>query len=492
MTKKEMKLARAGARARKKRNRRRKYGSISPVSVVGTVLICVIAALLLNRGAAAGKKHEVTITLKAKGASIVQGETKPVFKADAVCEGNTDKVLDKESGYTIKNLLDELNRGIGYTLECDADGSREGSYPIKPVLTSEITTPLYGDWFGKVKIDVQNATFEVKNKYGEWDGKKFKRWDGSYVKKDFITYKGKTYYLGKNGEKVNGWQEIDGDRYRFSKKGVMNFGWFEEKEAKYYLDETGRMTVGWLKLDEDKYYFDPEGKMLTGEQKIGGRKCVFAKDGKLESEEGAVDPNKPMVALTFDDGPGPRTEELLDALEKHGARATFFMQGINAARYGDAVRKMVEIGCELGNHSYDHPDLSRMDADGIKKQIGKTDTILAEAAGQRATLMRPPFGAISGELKKNAGKPLILWSIDTLDWKTRDAQATIHTVMDHVSDGDIILMHDIHTQSVDAALKLIPKLQEAGYQLVTVTELAEARGIVMENGGKYGKFVKVQ
>ena len=492
MTKKEMKLARAKARARIRRNRRRKFGSISPVSVVGTVLVCVIAALLLNRGAAAGKNHEVTITLEAEDASIVQGEMKPVFKARAVCEGKTEKVLDKESGYTIQNLLDELNRGIGYTLECDTDGSREGSYPIRPVLTSEITTPLYGDWFGKVKIDARDATFRVKNKFGEWDGNKFKRWDGSYVTEDFVTYHGNTYYFGKNKEKVSGWQEIEGDRYKFSKKGIMKTGWLEEKGEKYYLDETGKISVGWVKIDDEKYFFDPEGRMLTGEQRLGGRKCVFAEDGKLESEEGAVDPEKPMIALTFDDGPGPRTMELLAALEEHGARATFFMQGVNVERYGDAVRKMTEIGCELGNHSYNHPNLAKMDAAEISKQIGKTNTLLAEASGQKATVLRPPFGAISEELKKNAGMPLILWSIDTLDWKTRNAQATINAVMNNVSDGDIILMHDVHTQSVDAALELIPKLQEKGYQLVTVSELAEARNISMENGGKYGKFAKAQ
>lgn len=492
MTKKEMKLARARARARQKRNRRRKYGSISPISVVGTVVVCVIAALLLNRGVAAGKKHEVAITLKAEDVSIIQGETRPVFKAKAVCEGNTDKVLEKESGYTIQNLLDELNRGIGYTLECDADGSKEGTYSIKPVLTSEITTPLYGDWFGKVKIETEDAAFQVKNKYGEWENDKFKLWKGGYVTEDFITYRGKTYYFDKKGEKVSGWKEIDGSRYCFNKKGVMKTGWLEERKEKFYLDETGRMCIGWTKIDEEKYYFDPEGRMLTGNQKIGGRKCVFAEDGKLKSEEGAVDPNKPMVALTFDDGPGARTEELLDVLDRHGARATFFMQGVNVERYGDAVKKMTDIGCEIGNHSYDHPYLTKLDEKGIREQIGKTDALLAEKGGQRSTVMRPPFGAINEDVKKYVGKPLILWSIDTLDWKTRNAKATIDTVMKNVSDGDIILMHDIHKESIDAAIELIPKLIDKGYQLVTVSEMAEARNISMKNGGKYGKFGKIE
>lgn len=495
MTKREMRDARARARARKKRNKK-KYGSISPISVVGMVLVCLAVSLLLNKAVAAGRSHETVITLKAEGASVIQGETSPVFQAEAVCEEATEKilkkVLEKETGYTIQNLLDELNRGIGYVLECEGDGSKEGEYPIRPVLTSEITTPLYGEWFGKVKIETREAIFQVKNPLGEWKDGKFSLWEGGYLKEDFVTYKGKSYYLNEKGEKVTGWKEINGDRYKFSKKGVMKTGWLDEKDSRYYLDEQGRMCLGWLKLDDEKYYFDAEGKMLTGKQKIGGRKCVFAEDGRLESEENSIDPNKPMVALTFDDGPGPRTEELLDKLDEYGSRATFFMQGMNAQRYKDTVKKMAEIGCELGNHSYNHPYLTKLDAKGIQEQIGKTNSILADASGQRATVMRPPFGAINEEVKANAGMPLILWSIDTLDWKTRNTQSTIDCVMQEVSDGDIILMHDIHTESIDAALALIPKLIDEGYQLVTVSELADARNITMQNGGKYGKFVKVQ
>ena len=102
--------------------------------------------------------------------------------------------------------------------------------------------------------------------------------------------------------------------------------------------------------------------------------------------------------------------------------------------------------------------------------------------------MRPPYGAISSTLRKNAGMPLILWNIDTLDWKTRNARTTVDIVMKNVDDGDIILMHDIHTESVDAAIELIPKLLEKGYQLVTVSELAAYKNVTLENGEKYTDF----
>ena len=166
------------------------------------------------------------------------------------------------------------------------------------------------------------------------------------------------------------------------------------------------------------------------------------------------------------------------------------MLGTQVSKNPDTVKKMAEIGCELGNHSYDHTNLTNLDANGIQKQMSDTNNQLVEACGQKATVMRPPYGAINDTVKQNAGLPMILWSIDTLDWKTRNTQSTIDAVMNNVQDGDVILMHDIHTQSIDAAIALIPKLQEAGYQLVTISEMAEAKGIQMENGGKYGFFQK--
>ena len=149
---------------------------------------------------------------------------------------------------------------------------------------------------------------------------------------------------------------------------------------------------------------------------------------------------------------------------------------------------MKEIGCELGNHSYDHPNLANLSADGVKKQIGDTNSKIKKIVGEEATVMRPPYGAISATLRENAGMPLILWNIDTLDWKTRNAKTTVDMVMKNVDDGDIILMHDIHTESVDAAIELIPKLLEKGYQLVTVSELAAYKNVTLENGEKYTDF----
>ena len=218
----------------------------------------------------------------------------------------------------------------------------------------------------------------------------------------------------------------------------------------------------------------------------GGKGAVLV-SGEAVREEEVSEPG-PRIALTFDDGPGKRTGELLDQLEKYDAKATFFMLGQKVASYPDEIKKMKEIGCELGNHSYDHPNLANLSADGVKKQIGDTNSKIKKIVGEEATVMRPPYGAISSTLRKNAGMPLILWNIDTLDWKTRNARTTVDIVMKNVDDGDIILMHDIHTESVDAAIELIPKLLEKGYQLVTVSELAAYKNVTLENGEKYTDF----
>ena len=135
--------------------------------------------------------------------------------------------------------------------------------------------------------------------------------------------------------------------------------------------------------------------------------------------------------------------------------------------------------------------MTKLDAAGIQKEIQTTTDAIAKATGgKKPTVMRPPFGAVNETVKQTVGLPIIMWSVDTLDWKTRNTQATIDSVLKNAKDGSVILMHDIHKPSVDAAVQLIPKLIEKGYQLVTVSELAEARGIHLENGVKYSQFYR--
>lgn len=215
-------------------------------------------------------------------------------------------------------------------------------------------------------------------------------------------------------------------------------------------------------------------------------------EGNSQSEVSykPVDPNQPMIALTFDDGPGSGTVRLLEALQAYGARATFFMVGSRVNTYQEAVRKMVEARCELGNHTTNHLKLTNYDTEGVATEINYTRDVVHSIVEQTPTMVRPPYGAVNEVVQSVAEAPLVLWSMDTLDWDLKDAGLIRDYVLNHVKDGDIVLMHDIYDETIQATIELIPILQERGYQLVTVSELALARGIVLENGAKYYDFYK--
>ena len=201
-----------------------------------------------------------------------------------------------------------------------------------------------------------------------------------------------------------------------------------------------------------------------------------------------IDLRKKLVALTFDDGPGPYTKRIVNCLKKNDARATFYVLGQRVKSYPSAVKAIHNSGSEIGNHSYSHPVLSSLNGNQIKSQIRKTDNAVKKLTGQVPATLRPPYGAVDNVVKKNAGKPMILWNIDTLDWEHKNAKTTVNHVMQNVSDGDIVLMHDIHEPTMRAALELIPKLKKKGYELVTVSELAKYRGVKMKKGSRYYNF----
>lgn len=202
----------------------------------------------------------------------------------------------------------------------------------------------------------------------------------------------------------------------------------------------------------------------------------------------AIDPNRPVIALTFDDGPGKYTKTLLAELKKYNARATFFMVGTNAKRYPEEIQMMKEMGCELGNHSTTHKKFTELDSEGIKSEIRQTDEAIAAAVGKDASLIRPPYGAVNDTVRESVDRPMIMWSLDTADWQKKNAEKITEYVLNYADDGDIILMHDIHKYSVDSIIQLLPKLTEKGYQLVTVSELAAYKGIQLQNGAKYFSF----
>ncbi len=179
----------------------------------------------------------------------------------------------------------------------------------------------------------------------------------------------------------------------------------------------------------------------------------------------------PGVALTFDDGPGPYTAELLDTLDSYGARATFFDVGENVVARPELVRRQAGAGHEIGNHSWSHPRLTGLGAERLREEIDRTSAAIGEVTGTAPRLLRPPFGEHDERVREAAGMPLIMWSVDPEDWRVRDTAHVTRAVLDRVRPGDVVLMHDIQRTTVAAVPEILRVLSGRGYRFVTVSEL---------------------
>ncbi len=264
---------------------------------------------------------------------------------------------------------------------------------------------------------------------------------------------------------------------------------FSESEVKNISPEdAGLFKVEGLE-PKDVYYVRLRSFILFDDENIyGSWSETCSAEIKDKTVIGAdIDPNKPMVALSFDDGPGipdgkeaNSTMRILEVLEKNGARATFFMcaSRINDLNK-DCLKKELELGCELGNHTYSHKRYGRK---VTSDDISDCSDRIKEVSGQAPTIFRCPGGTITSVMQDECikeGMPLAYWSVDTEDWKSRDAEKIYKKTFDNVYDGSIILMHDIYSTTADAIEKIVPKLIEDGYQVVTVTEM-----LTVKNGGK--------
>lgn len=197
-----------------------------------------------------------------------------------------------------------------------------------------------------------------------------------------------------------------------------------------------------------------------------------------------LDPNKPMVALTFDDGPSNHTGRILELLDQNNAKGTFFLLGIKAEGFPDVVKEMQAAGHEIGNHTYDHKQLTKLNKEQMDKQIANTQKIIKEITGEEPKLLRPTYGSFNGRVREE-NMPIIMWNVDTLDWKSKNADSVYRHVMKQISDGDIILFHDTFESTEKAIERLLPDLTAKGYQFVTISELFEAKGIQLDKGKAY-------
>lgn len=284
--------------------------------------------------------------------------------------------------------------------------------------------------------------------------------------------------------------DTDGKTYYFNKDGIMQTGWVDADGKRYYMDLDGIMQTGVVTVDGKSYELLDDGSLKgykAKTKKATTTPTAKAKASKSKNKSSEKTADK-YVALTFDDGPSSFTNRLLDCLEANNSKATFFMVGKEIDSFPDEVKRMESLGCELGNHTYSHVDLTTLAPEDMSAEIAGVDEDLVNLVGHGATVLRPPYGNINDSVRSTVGTPMILWSIDTLDWETQDASQITEAVMSQVQDGSIILMHDIFSTSVDAAEIFIPKLIEEGYQLVTIHELAKIKGTELTTGIAYGDF----
>ena len=195
------------------------------------------------------------------------------------------------------------------------------------------------------------------------------------------------------------------------------------------------------------------------------------------------------VAITYDDGPGPYTAKLLDGLAARNAKATFFLVGNRVGSYADLVKREYNEGHQIASHGWDHPKMASLDAAAIRSQLDRTEAAIDTACGVDVgqLMLRPPYGSSNDTVKSTAGVPLILWSVDPLDWKYRNAETVKNNIVNATSDGAIILVHDIHPTSVEGSLNAIDILKAKGYAFVTVSELFRLKGITPVAGAVYTK-----
>lgn len=181
--------------------------------------------------------------------------------------------------------------------------------------------------------------------------------------------------------------------------------------------------------------------------------------------------NNKLIALTFDDGPNHNTTKVLNILEKYNIKATFFLLGSNIKGNEKIITRMNELDMEIANHMYSHKIATRLKTKDIKEEINKTDKLIYDITGKYPSLVRPSYGIYNNKIKKIIDRPIILWNIDTLDWKYHDSKRIADKVFNNLNRGNIILMHDIYNATANSLEIIIPNLLKNGYTFVTVTEL---------------------
>ena len=330
---------------------------------------------------------------------------------------------------------------------------------IKPSTNDKPSTSTQNTYTGLRRIDGKAYYFENGQKF--CNGLKTVKVNG---RKYF-------FYFTENGQAfTDGFKEVKiGDKkhyYYFKKNGhaltdKLKSVSINDEKYYYYFNKSGRaLTKKWKTIDDKKYFFGKDGRAYTGTRTVSHYLCHFTDKGVMYR---IIDKNKKMIALTYDDGPSIYTPKILSTLKENNAVATFFVVGSRVSTYSDTLKKEYKLHCQIGNHSYNHPILTKVGAETIINEMNKTNEAIRKVIGQDPIIMRPPGGATNNTVKENVNFPMIIWSVDTLDWKTRNVESTKNAVLGRVKDGDIVLMHDLYDATATASQTIIPQLISDGY-----------------------------
>lgn len=266
-----------------------------------------------------------------------------------------------------------------------------------------------------------------------------------------------TYVFDKKSNKLLSINDIIYDSSKYQNKLTDKFVFDEEYITFFSIHNN--------KIIEDKVKLNSENAKITIEKKEETNLINY------ETVNKTIDSNKPIIALTFDDGPSKYTKQIIDLLKKYNCNATFFVLGNKVKIYKDTIKESISNGNEIGNHSYNHKWLSRLKIEDIKEQINKTQDILKEEVNYTPILLRPTYGSVNKKIRNNTNLEIVLWNVDTLDWKIKSSKKIADRSLSQIKDRSIILMHDTHERTYEALKIMIPKLIDEGYQFVTISEL---------------------
>ncbi|MBO4579625.1 MAG: polysaccharide deacetylase family protein [Clostridiales bacterium] len=259
-----------------------------------------------------------------------------------------------------------------------------------------------------------------------------------------------------------------------SSSNASSFGWQTRDGKTVFVGSDGNVVTDGVGEADGKQYLIKDGKPAgEGRQLIDNNIYYLAEDGLITR---AVYGDKPMVALTFDDGPSKYTEKILDVFNEYNQKATFFINGEDVDDHKNAVIREYNEGFLIGNHTQNHKVLTKLSKKDINEQLDLTDDIVYDLVGTRTKYLRPPGGSVDEKVKSTVNKPIINWSVDTKDWSHDNAGKTLREVKKSTKDGSIVLMHDRMKSTAEAVKEIVPELIGRGYQLVTIEEISLLRG----------------